>query len=146
MDTKDVTRNFSSKATSMKVPLLKSTIHHDASSSKSSHSDGNFNNWHVPSHNFGNVCCTLGYWEWVEDFLPRHKDIWISSKPMTLHILLCSRTTMTIMYSMLLVNFGVCLRTHFLLSLERCPYQFGIYKPLQVSLYKGIFMMKSFPW
>ncbi|KAG5570847.1 hypothetical protein H5410_060613 [Solanum commersonii] len=44
MDTKDVMRNFSSKATSMKVPLLKSAIHHDAASSKSSHSDGSFNN------------------------------------------------------------------------------------------------------
>ncbi|KAK4718325.1 hypothetical protein R3W88_016663 [Solanum pinnatisectum] len=55
MDTKDVMRNFSSKATSMKVPLLKSVIHHDTTSSKSSHSDGNFNNWRVPSSNFGNL-------------------------------------------------------------------------------------------
>ncbi|KAG5627463.1 hypothetical protein H5410_012681 [Solanum commersonii] len=54
MDTKDVMRNFSSKATSMKVPLLKSVIHHDATSSKSSHSNGSFNNWRVPSSNFGN--------------------------------------------------------------------------------------------
>ncbi|KAK4731790.1 hypothetical protein R3W88_024778 [Solanum pinnatisectum] len=46
--------NFSRKATSMKVPLLKSAIHHDAASSKSSHSDGSFNNWRVPSSNFGN--------------------------------------------------------------------------------------------
>ncbi|KAH0728790.1 hypothetical protein KY290_003616 [Solanum tuberosum] len=75
MDTKDVMRNFSSKATSMKVPLLKSVIHHDAASSKSSHSDGSFNNWRVPSSNFGNVCYTPGYWEWVEDVLPRHKEI-----------------------------------------------------------------------
>ncbi|KAH0709108.1 hypothetical protein KY284_010535 [Solanum tuberosum] len=75
MDTKDVMRNFSSKATSMKVPLLKSAIHHDAASSKSSHSDGSFSNWHVPSSNFGNVCYTPGYWEWVEDVLPRHKEI-----------------------------------------------------------------------
>ncbi|KAH0722656.1 hypothetical protein KY290_005312 [Solanum tuberosum] len=60
MDTKDVMRNFSSKATSMKVPLLKSTIHHDAASSKSSHSDGSFNNWRVPFSNFGNVCYTPG--------------------------------------------------------------------------------------
>ncbi|KAH0688041.1 hypothetical protein KY284_018594 [Solanum tuberosum] len=29
----------------------------------------------VPSSNFGNVCYTPGYWEWVEDVLPRHKDI-----------------------------------------------------------------------
>ncbi|KAH0665733.1 hypothetical protein KY285_026939 [Solanum tuberosum] len=50
MDTKDVMRNFSSKATSMKVPLLKSVIHHDAASSKSSHSDG-------------------------KDVLPHHKEI-----------------------------------------------------------------------
>ncbi|KAH0644118.1 hypothetical protein KY290_035094 [Solanum tuberosum] len=75
MDSKDVMRNFSNKATSMKVPLLKSAIHHDASSSKSSHSDGSFNNWRVPSSNFGNVCYTPGYWEWVEDVLPRHKEI-----------------------------------------------------------------------
>ncbi|KAH0698813.1 hypothetical protein KY284_013028 [Solanum tuberosum] len=75
MDTKDVMRNFSSKATSMKVPLLKSAIHHDAASSKSSHSDGIFNNCRVPSSNFGNVCYTPGYWEWVEDVLPRHKEI-----------------------------------------------------------------------
>ncbi|KAH0688969.1 hypothetical protein KY289_016327 [Solanum tuberosum] len=71
----DVMRNFSSKATSMKVPLLKFVIQHDAASSKSSHSDGSFNNWRVPSSNFGNVCYTPGYWEWVEDVLPRHKDI-----------------------------------------------------------------------
>ncbi|KAG5595048.1 hypothetical protein H5410_036280 [Solanum commersonii] len=44
MDTKYVMRNFSSKDTSMKVPLLKSAIHHDVASSKSSHSDGSFNN------------------------------------------------------------------------------------------------------
>ncbi|KAG5610463.1 hypothetical protein H5410_021744 [Solanum commersonii] len=61
MDTKDIMRNFSSKATSMKVPLLKSAIHHDVASSKSSHSDGSFNNWSVPSSNFGNVCYTPGY-------------------------------------------------------------------------------------
>ncbi|KAK4721487.1 hypothetical protein R3W88_011720 [Solanum pinnatisectum] len=54
MDTKDVMRNFSSKATCMKVPLLKSAIHHDVASSKSSHSDGSFNYWSVPSSNFGN--------------------------------------------------------------------------------------------
>ncbi|KAH0685749.1 hypothetical protein KY285_019065 [Solanum tuberosum] len=59
----------------MKVPLLKSAIHHDAASSKSSHSDGSFNNWRVPSSNFGNVCYTPCYWEWVEDVLPRHKEI-----------------------------------------------------------------------
>ncbi|KAH0643747.1 hypothetical protein KY285_032823 [Solanum tuberosum] len=64
-----------SLATSMKVPLLKSAIHHDASSSKSSHSDGSFSNWRVPSSNFGNVCYTPSYWEWVEDVLPRHKEI-----------------------------------------------------------------------
>ncbi|KAH0764534.1 hypothetical protein KY285_000405 [Solanum tuberosum] len=75
MDTKDVMRNFSSKATSMKVPLLKSAIYHDASSSKSSHFDGSFSNWRVPSSNFGNVCYTAGYWEWVEDVLPHHKEI-----------------------------------------------------------------------
>uniref|UniRef100_M0ZUA5 Uncharacterized protein n=1 Tax=Solanum tuberosum TaxID=4113 RepID=M0ZUA5_SOLTU len=69
MDTKDVMRNFSSKATSMKVPLLKSAIHHDATSSKSSHSDGSFSNWRVPSSNFGNVCYTPSYWEWVEDII-----------------------------------------------------------------------------
>ncbi|KAG5610562.1 hypothetical protein H5410_021843 [Solanum commersonii] len=34
MDTKDVMRNFLSKATCMKVPLLKSSIHHDVASSK----------------------------------------------------------------------------------------------------------------
>ncbi|KAH0636783.1 hypothetical protein KY289_036698 [Solanum tuberosum] len=62
-------------ATSMKVPLLKSTIYHDAASSKSSHSDGSFNNWRVPSSNFGNDCYTPGYWEWVEDVLPCHKEI-----------------------------------------------------------------------
>ncbi|KAH0706159.1 hypothetical protein KY285_010679 [Solanum tuberosum] len=72
MDNKDVMRNFSSKATSMKVSLLKSAIHLDA---KSSHYDGSFNNWRVPSSNFGNVCYTPGYWEWVEDVLPRHKEI-----------------------------------------------------------------------
>ncbi|KAH0672619.1 hypothetical protein KY284_023706 [Solanum tuberosum] len=60
--------------TSLKVPLLKSVIHHDTSS-KSSHSDGSFNNWRVPSSNFGNVCYTPGYWEWVEDMLPLHKEI-----------------------------------------------------------------------
>ncbi|KAH0714771.1 hypothetical protein KY285_007599 [Solanum tuberosum] len=75
MDTNDVMRNFSSKATSIKVPLLKSAIHHDATSSKSSHSNGCFNNWCVPSSNIGNVCYTPGYWEWVEDVLPRHKEI-----------------------------------------------------------------------
>ncbi|KAG5575775.1 hypothetical protein H5410_055909 [Solanum commersonii] len=75
MDTKDVMRNFSSKATSIKVPLLKSAIQHDATSSKSSHFDGSFNNWRVPSSNIGNVCYTPGYWEWVEDVLPRHKEI-----------------------------------------------------------------------
>ncbi|KAH0730259.1 hypothetical protein KY289_001447 [Solanum tuberosum] len=64
-----------SLATSMKVPLLKSAIHHDAASSKSSHSDGSFSNWCVPSSNFGNVCYKPGYWEWVEDVLPRHKEI-----------------------------------------------------------------------
>lgn len=59
-------------------------------------------------------------------------------------LLLCSRTTMKTMYSMLFVNFGVRLRIHFLLSLERCPYHFVICKPLQVSPYKGIFVMESF--
>ena len=75
MDTNDIMINFSSKATSMKVPLLKSAIHHAAPSSISSHSDGNFNNWRVPSSNFSNVCYTHGYWEWVEDVLPHHNEI-----------------------------------------------------------------------
>ncbi|KAK4737480.1 hypothetical protein R3W88_001177 [Solanum pinnatisectum] len=63
MDTKDVMRNFLRKATSMKVPLLKSAIHHDAASSKSSHSDGSFNNWRVPSSNFGNE---VSVHDWVK--------------------------------------------------------------------------------
>ncbi|KAK4706758.1 hypothetical protein R3W88_033667 [Solanum pinnatisectum] len=54
MDIKDVMRNFSSKAIRIKVPLLKSAIHHDVASSKCSNSDGSFNNWSVPSSNFGN--------------------------------------------------------------------------------------------
>ncbi|KAH0776103.1 hypothetical protein KY290_007514 [Solanum tuberosum] len=35
----------------------------------------NFSSKRVPSSNFGNVCYTPGYWEWVEDVLPRHKEI-----------------------------------------------------------------------
>ncbi|KAH0769088.1 hypothetical protein KY290_013069 [Solanum tuberosum] len=68
-------RNFSSKATRMKVPLLKSAIHHDVASSNSSHFDGSFNNWSVPSSKFGNVFYTPSYLEWVEDVMPRHKEI-----------------------------------------------------------------------
>ena len=137
MDINDVMRNFSSKATSMKVSLLKSAIHQDTSSSKSFHSDGNFNNWRVPSSNFDNVWYTFGYWDGWTRCCPATRRFWSSSKSMTLYILLCSHTTMTTMYSMLFVNFGVRLQIHFLLSLERSPYQFGIYK--------GIFIMKSFP-
>ncbi|KAG5600336.1 hypothetical protein H5410_031706 [Solanum commersonii] len=75
METKDLMENFSSKATRMKVSLLKSKIHHNVASSKSSHSDGSFDNWSVPSFKFGNVYGTPSYWEWVEDTLPRHKEI-----------------------------------------------------------------------
>ncbi|KAH0747183.1 hypothetical protein KY290_008969 [Solanum tuberosum] len=49
MDTKDVMRNFSSKATQV-------------------------DNWSVPSSNFGNVSYIAGYWEWVEDVLPGQKE------------------------------------------------------------------------
>ncbi|KAG5596360.1 hypothetical protein H5410_037592 [Solanum commersonii] len=56
-------------------PLKSNYVFLCGSSSKSSHSDGSFNNWRVPSSNFGNVCYTPGYWEWVEDMLPRHKEI-----------------------------------------------------------------------
>ena len=59
----------------MKDPLLKSAIHNIAPSSKSSHSDGNFNNWRVFSSNFGNVCHTPVYLEWVKDMLPHHKEL-----------------------------------------------------------------------
>ncbi|KAH0719105.1 hypothetical protein KY285_015136 [Solanum tuberosum] len=44
-------------------------------SSNSSHFDGSFNNWSVPSSKFGNVFYTPSYLEWVEDVMPRHKEI-----------------------------------------------------------------------
>ncbi|KAG5580676.1 hypothetical protein H5410_051303 [Solanum commersonii] len=139
MDTKDVMRNFSSKATSMKVPLRKYVIHHDATSSKSIHSDGSFNNWRVPSSNFGNVCYTPGYWEWVEDVLSCHKEI--------LELIKVYGNVYTSLFTYdyddnvlhVFVNFGAHLPIRFLLSLKRCPYHFGTYKPLEeVSIHDWV--------
>lgn len=58
----------------MNVPLLKSAIHKEIALAESSHPTGCLSNWSVPSCRFGNVCYTSGYWECIEDVLPRVVD------------------------------------------------------------------------
>lgn len=106
-EAKDVMGEFSGEVTNMKVPILKSATHREVAPSEFSLSDGCFHTWNVPPSGFGKVRHTPGYWERVEDVLPRHKFFITTT---------CFRP---------FVSFGVLPPTHLLPSLENYLYLYG---------------------